>query len=157
MNELYVVAKIFDQQGCLAYKCKTANEARSLPGILEALRLDGVQIVVLDSPDLYEEYAPYAYEHNLKNFIDRVYEMKRKREQVTSKCLFCKREMVEQKAAYMAELGDSIVVVKKVPTLVCQQCGAKVYTDEVAATLENIVAKAKEMDAEITVLNFPEL
>ena len=27
-KKIYVVAKIFDQQGCLAYLCKTPNEAR---------------------------------------------------------------------------------------------------------------------------------
>ena len=29
-KKIYVVAKIFDQQGCLAYLCKTPNEARCL-------------------------------------------------------------------------------------------------------------------------------
>ena len=62
-KKIYVVAKIFDQQGCLAYLCKTPNEARCLPGTLEALRADGVQIVILDSPEIYSEYAPYTYEH----------------------------------------------------------------------------------------------
>ena len=40
-KKIYIVAKIFDQQGCLAYCCKTPNEARCLPGTLEALRADG--------------------------------------------------------------------------------------------------------------------
>ena len=39
-KKIYIVAKIFDQQGCLAYLCKTPNEARCLPGTLEALRAD---------------------------------------------------------------------------------------------------------------------
>ena len=60
-KNIYIVAKIFDRQGCLAYKCKTVNEARCLPGTLEALRADGVQIVILDSPDIYSEYEPYQY------------------------------------------------------------------------------------------------
>ena len=34
---IYVIAKIFDQQGCIAYRCKTINEARCLPGTLQAL------------------------------------------------------------------------------------------------------------------------
>ena len=55
-KKIYIVAKIFDQQGCLAYLCKTPNEARCLPGTLEALRADGVQIVILDSPEIYSEY-----------------------------------------------------------------------------------------------------
>ena len=56
-RKIYVVAKVFDKPGCLAYLCKTPNEARCLPGTLEALRADGVQIVILDSPEIYSEYA----------------------------------------------------------------------------------------------------
>ena len=54
-KKIYIVAKIFDKQGCLAYQCKTVNEARCLPGTLEALRADGLQIVILDSPEIYSE------------------------------------------------------------------------------------------------------
>ena len=43
-KKIYIVAKIFDQQGCLAYLCKTPNEARCLPGTLEALRADGASL-----------------------------------------------------------------------------------------------------------------
>ena len=55
---IYVVAKVFGRHGCLAYRCKTAREARCLRGTLESLRGEGVQIVILVSPDLYSEYAP---------------------------------------------------------------------------------------------------
>lgn len=48
-KKIFVIAKIFDKQGCIAYRCKTMNEARCLPGTLEALRAEGVQIVILDS------------------------------------------------------------------------------------------------------------
>ena len=54
-RKIYVVAKVFDQQGCIAYLCKSLNEDRCLPGTLEALRADGVQIVILDSPEIYSE------------------------------------------------------------------------------------------------------
>lgn len=74
---IFVVAKIFDKQGCLAYRCKTVREARCLPGTLESLRADGVQIVILDSPGIYSEYAPYEYVDDMKEFIDRVCEMNR--------------------------------------------------------------------------------
>ena len=85
-KKIYIVAKIFDQQGCLAsvsythlraHLCKTPNEARCLPGTLEALRADGVQIVILDSPEIYSEYAPYTYIEDLKAFIDKVAQMNR--------------------------------------------------------------------------------
>ena len=40
-KKIYIVAKIFDQQGCLAYLCKTPNEARCLPGGWGADRYSG--------------------------------------------------------------------------------------------------------------------
>ena len=70
-KKIYVIAKIFDKQGCIAYSCKTPNEARCLPGTLEAIRAEGVQIVVLDSPDIYPEYAPYEYIEDLLTFINK--------------------------------------------------------------------------------------
>lgn len=76
-KKIYIVAKVFDRPGSLAYLCKTPNEARCLPGTLEALRADGVQIVILDSPEIYSEYAPYSYIENIKTFIDQVSQMNR--------------------------------------------------------------------------------
>ena len=74
---IYIVAKVFDRQGCLAYLCKTPNEARCLPGTLEALRAEGVQIVILDAPDIYPEYAPYTYVDDMKEYIDQVSSLNR--------------------------------------------------------------------------------
>ena len=71
-KNIYVIAKIFEQQGCIAYRCKTINEARCLPGTLEALRSEGVQIVILDTPNMYAEYEPYNYIDDMKDFIDQV-------------------------------------------------------------------------------------
>lgn len=71
-KKIYVIAKIFDRQGCLAYRCKTITEARCLPGTLESLRADGVQIVILDCPEIYAEYEPYCYIDDMKEFIDKV-------------------------------------------------------------------------------------
>lgn len=76
-KKVFVIAKIFEQQGCLAYQCKTVNEARCLPGTLEALRADGVQIVILDNPEIYSEYAPYNYVADMKEFIDLVNKLNR--------------------------------------------------------------------------------
>lgn len=72
-----LLQKFFEQQGCIAYLCKTINEARCLPGTLEALRADGVQIVILDEPEIYSEYAPYTYIDDMKEFIDKVSQLNR--------------------------------------------------------------------------------
>ncbi len=76
-KKIYIIAKIFDKPGCLAYLCKTLNEARCLPGTLKALRAEGVQIVILDSPKIYSEYAPYTYVEDMKEFIDQVTQLNR--------------------------------------------------------------------------------
>ena len=76
-KKIYIVAKVFDKPGCIAYLCKTPNEARCLPGTLEALRADGVQIVIPDDPEIYSEYAPYVYVEDMKDFIDRVSQLNR--------------------------------------------------------------------------------
>lgn len=74
---LYVVAKVFGKQGCIAYPCKDAREARCLPGVLDSIRARGVEIIILDSPDLYAEYAPYRYVDDMRKFICLVYELNR--------------------------------------------------------------------------------
>lgn len=76
-RKIHIVAKILDQQGCIAYLCKTPNEACCLPGTLKALRADGVQIVILDSPEIYSEYAPYTYIEGMKEFIDKANQLNR--------------------------------------------------------------------------------
>ena len=76
-KKIYIVAKVFDKPGCLAYLCKTSNEAWYLSGILEVLQAVGVQIVILDDPEIYSEYAPYIYVEDMKDFIDRVSRLNR--------------------------------------------------------------------------------
>lgn len=71
-KKIYVIAKIFDKHGCIAYRYKTTNEARCLPGTLEALRGEGLQIVILDSSEIYAEHKPYNYVDDIKEFIDKV-------------------------------------------------------------------------------------
>ena len=43
-----------------------------IPGTLELLRNEGVQIVILDNPDIYSEYAPYNYIDKLNDFVEKV-------------------------------------------------------------------------------------
>lgn len=71
-RKIYIIAKAFNERGCIAYRCKDMREARCLPGTLESIRADGVQIVMLDNPEIYSEYAPYIYIEDLKEFIDKV-------------------------------------------------------------------------------------
>ncbi len=71
-KKIYIVAKVFDKQGCYAYRCKNPKELTYVPGTLELIRNDGVQIVILDNPEIYSEYAPYNYIANLNDFVEKV-------------------------------------------------------------------------------------
>ena len=68
--ELYVVAKDFNEQGSIYYKLKNRIEARSVPDILELLRSESMQIVLLDNKDIYSEYTPYREIKELREFIN---------------------------------------------------------------------------------------
>ena len=70
-SRFIIVAKKFDSIGCIAYRCKNMNEARSVPNTLEAIRAEGVQIVILDDPEIYSEYAPYEYIDDLREFMNK--------------------------------------------------------------------------------------
>lgn len=76
-NNIYIIAKKFYGRGSLAYRCKTAGEARQLSERLAEMQADGLQIVVLNSPAIYSEYAPYTYKEELEEFIAGVSQMGR--------------------------------------------------------------------------------
>ena len=69
-NNIYIIAKRFRGRGSLAYRCKTASEARRLSKTLSDMEADGLQIVVLNSPETDVE--------ELEDFIARVSQMGRR-------------------------------------------------------------------------------
>ncbi len=71
-KKIYIIAKIFDKQGCYAYQCRDPKELIYVPGTLELLRNEGVQIVILNDPEIYSEYAPYTYIPKLNDFVEKV-------------------------------------------------------------------------------------
>lgn len=70
--ELYVVAKGFNDRGSIYYRLKNRLEIRSVPDVLELLRPEGMQIVLLDNKEIYGEYAPYKEVKELREFINLV-------------------------------------------------------------------------------------
>lgn len=71
-KKIFIIAKVYDKKGCLAYQCKSVKEAKYIPGSLDLIRQKDVQIVLLDNPDIYSEYAPYNYIENLTEFVEKV-------------------------------------------------------------------------------------
>jgi len=55
---------------------------------------------------------------------------------------------------FIADLGKTIIIVKDVPSQVCQQCGEVSYSDEVARQLEQIVESLQSQSMEIAITNY---
>lgn len=65
-------------------------------------------------------------------------------------CVYCKRgEPVSGTTSMTYERGDAVVVIRKIPALVCPKCG-EAYFDEVTSTrLDGIVDEAFRAGAQI--------
>ncbi|MBF1256604.1 MAG: type II toxin-antitoxin system MqsA family antitoxin [Stomatobaculum longum] len=70
-------------------------------------------------------------------------------------CMFCKNATTFPSiTTHVVNYKNSIIVIKNVPCLECDQCGEKYYTDEVAEKLEVIVDMAKRLMQEIAVIDY---
>jgi len=70
------------------------------------------------------------------------------------KCFICKGDMINKKTNYILDLDGSIIIVKNVPSLVCDQCGEVFYENEVMKRIEKIVDLFKNALAEIAIVNY---
>jgi len=68
------------------------------------------------------------------------------------KCPLCGGNKAPGKTTYSVDLGFGVVVVRDVPAMVCQQCGADWIDHAVAEKLENIVEDARERRQQVAVL-----
>lgn len=62
--------------------------------------------------------------------------------------------MIASTTTHVVNYKGCIIVIKNVPCEECEQCGEKYYTDEVAKRLEEMVAKAKKMMQELSVMDY---
>ena len=70
-------------------------------------------------------------------------------------CMFCKNKtFIESTTTHVVNYQNSIIIIRNVPCLECDQCGEKYYTDEVAEKLERLVNSAKQLMQEISVVDY---
>lgn len=69
-------------------------------------------------------------------------------------CPLCGGDRKPGTTTFTADLGSGVVVVRKVPAMVCSQCGADWIDDRFAKRLEEIVedARKKRLQVEVTSL-----
>jgi len=72
-------------------------------------------------------------------------------------CFMCKGSMQEGISNFTTDMGKCIVIVKNVPSQICNQCGEVSYNDETAKRLEAIVHNLSEPSrTEIAVVSYTE-
>lgn len=71
-------------------------------------------------------------------------------------CFMCKGKLEEKNTTFMVELDNCIIIIKNVPSLVCEQCGEVSYSNEVSKQLEKLVNAVRNSIIEITIINYSE-
>jgi len=66
-------------------------------------------------------------------------------------CPICGGTKTQGMTTFTVDLGFGVVVVRNVPALVCDQCGADWIADEIAERLENTVNDARQRHRQVEV------
>ena len=78
-------------------------------------------------------------------------------EEKSMTCFLCKGTLAEGFSTFTSDMGNCIVIVKNVPSRICDQCGEVSYNDEVARRLEQIVhSLTGSVNTEIAVVTYTE-
>lgn len=70
------------------------------------------------------------------------------------KCTFCKGILKNSTATFTIDLDNSVVVIRNVPAMRCQQCGEVYYSTEVMEQLYNIANKVKNTLTEVAIITY---
>ena len=72
-------------------------------------------------------------------------------------CFMCKGRLVEGSSTFTADMDSCIVIIKNVPSLICDQCGDISYSEAVASRLEQIThSLIDKVNTEIAVVIYSE-
>ncbi len=73
---VYLIAKRFNDVGCLAVKTESGKALAGLVSYLDLRTYEkGIQIITVSDTDTYGEYKPYTFIESEKEFISRVLSM----------------------------------------------------------------------------------
>ena len=72
-------------------------------------------------------------------------------------CFMCKGDVQEGFSTFTTDMNGCVVVIKKVPSFICDQCGEISYNGNVAQRLEQIIDNITETaGTEIAVISYSE-
>lgn len=70
------------------------------------------------------------------------------------KCFMCKGNTINKNTNYILDLDGTIIIIKNVPSLVCNQCGEIFYENDVMKKIECIVDIYRNTLTEIAIVNY---
>jgi len=69
-------------------------------------------------------------------------------------CPVCGGSKIEGTTTFFADLGSGVVIIRHVPALICDQCGADWLKDSIAEIVEKIVEDVREKGSVIEMKEF---
>ena len=72
-------------------------------------------------------------------------------------CPVCGGRQIEGTTTFFADLGSGVIVIRHVPALVCDQCGADWIDDGTAEILEKIAQDVREKGSVIEMKEFSKI
>ncbi|MFI3226010.1 MAG: type II toxin-antitoxin system MqsA family antitoxin [Clostridia bacterium] len=72
-------------------------------------------------------------------------------------CFMCKGSLEHKLSTFMIEVDSCIIIIKNVPSLVCDQCGEVSYDLNVSRKLEEILDKLVPIVLDIGVFEYQKL
>lgn len=69
-------------------------------------------------------------------------------------CFYCKGEMEETTTTHVEEIGECVIIVKRVPCYKCRECGETAYTGSVIKRLEEIIEQLRKSLTEVAIVNY---
>lgn len=70
------------------------------------------------------------------------------------KCVECGGRYADTTRTHVVDMKSYLIIIRNVPCLECAQCGDAIYTDAVAARLDEIVQSLKNFMGEIAVVEY---
>ncbi|MDR2167487.1 MAG: type II toxin-antitoxin system MqsA family antitoxin [Clostridiales bacterium] len=69
-------------------------------------------------------------------------------------CIYCKNLMENEYSLFALDLGESVIVVRKVPSHVCDRCGQTVFDNDVSKQLDRIVDSLRSSADEVNIVEY---
>lgn len=70
---MWVIVHIPGEVGSLAFKSYSPREARDLPGFLSLILGDKAEVMTMNVPEMYMEYAPFTRVRDLLDFVNQCF------------------------------------------------------------------------------------